>query len=263
MLSQLMTAGAMPTHRLLAFVAESESLSAKHGRMPPGPQSSIGFRLVGTTIDEILPWGPAHLSEEIMVHDEILEVDGNPVTASNVAQFIVGQDECNSNVELAIKKADGSGVRTVRLRRVFRPLVTVAEDLFQTLVQVCSKLSTSAPEVIPELERALDAVSALQIGNHDNLQAILDKVNDPLAKKVQQVAQICLLSACAHHGANLADCSVVQYLVDIHQYVDECEAIITNHSMQLPANRPGGAGEITLSSHCTFSIKLIVIVLNS
>ena len=186
MLSHLLTATATPSRRLLTFASESESLSAKHGRMAPGPQSTIGFRLVGTSVDEILPWGPAHLSEEIAVHDEILEVDGKPVTALDIADSIVGLDECNSSVELTIQKADASGIRKVRLNRIFRPLLAIAEDLFETLVKVRAALSTSAPEVIPELERALDAVSALQIGNHDNLQAILEKVNDPASRMVRR-----------------------------------------------------------------------------
>ena len=120
------------------------------------------------------------------LHDEILEVDGKPVTALDIADSIVGLDECNSSVELTIQKADASGIRKVRLNRIFRPLLAIAEDLFETLVKVRAALSTSAPEVIPELERALDAVSALQIGNHDNLQAILEKVNDPASRMVRR-----------------------------------------------------------------------------
>ncbi len=185
MISHLLTGAPAPPQRLLTFAAESESLRAKHGRLAPGPQSTIGFRLVGTIVDEILPWGPAHLSEEIMVHDEILEVDGKPVSAMNVAESIVGLDECNSRVDLTVKRAAGGEIRVVRLCRVYRPLLAIAEDLFETLVKMRNMLSKSAPEMITDLERALDAVSALQIGNYDHRRALLDKVDDSAARRVR------------------------------------------------------------------------------
>jgi hypothetical protein len=109
-----------------------------------------------------------------------------PVTAMNVAESIVGLDECNSRVDLTVKRAAGGGIRVVRLCRVSRPLLAIAEDLFETLVKMRNMLSKSAPAVIPELERALDAVSALQIGNYDHRRALLDKVDDPAARRVRR-----------------------------------------------------------------------------
>jgi len=35
--------------------------------------------------------GPAHLSEQVMVRDEVLEVDGMSVTEQNIAERIVGE----------------------------------------------------------------------------------------------------------------------------------------------------------------------------
>ena len=45
------------TVRVLTFVSQSESLRGTHSDVVPGPRSTVGVRLHGTIIDEILPWG--------------------------------------------------------------------------------------------------------------------------------------------------------------------------------------------------------------
>ena len=182
--STILGAAHPPSHRMLSFASQSSSLSAAHGSEGPPPRSTVGFRLQGNIIEEILPWGPAHLSEQVMVGDSILEVDGHPVTADTAANAVIGADEYNTYVTLKLEKADGSGIHAVRLVRVFRPLTRIAEDLFGTLVKLRNSLSSSVPASKNQLDSVLDAVSALQIGNFDDRQAFMDKLFCPSSHTV-------------------------------------------------------------------------------
>ena len=119
-----------------------------------------------------------------MIRDEIIEVDGNPVTSDNVVASIIGADDCNSIVNLKLKKSDGSGIAQVRLARMLRPLLRIAEDLFDTLIKLRNMLSKVAPETISKLEHALDAVSALQIGNFDDRQGYLEMLTSTFRNQV-------------------------------------------------------------------------------
>lgn len=134
------------------------------------------------------------------MNDEVLEVDGHPVTADNIAEYIIGTDESNTSVDLTLMKADGSGRQVVRLVRMYRPLLNIAEDLFETLVKLRNALSKVAPDSIAQLERALDAVSALQIGNFDDRQAFLDRISNSSTNQV---------SWCSYSYVRACGCAVV------------------------------------------------------
>ena len=45
------------SERMFKFISNSAALAGSHTRHAPGPVSTIGFRVHGTVVDEILPWG--------------------------------------------------------------------------------------------------------------------------------------------------------------------------------------------------------------
>lgn len=130
--------------------------------------------------------GPAHLSEQISIRDELLAVDGVPVNAETLAEMIISTDTCNTYVDLDLKTADGSGRKTVRLVRVSRANLRVSEDLFETLIKLKAQLAKSLPECVGHIDRALDCISALAISEFDTREAFIERLMD---KGVQQVAR--------------------------------------------------------------------------
>ena len=102
----------------------------------------------------------------------------------NVAEYIIGSDNCNSYVDLKIRSSDGGRIKEVRLARMFRPVLRIAEDLFENLIVLRNILGKIGPDHLPKLERVLDAISALQISRFDDHQVFLDKMVDPVTQKV-------------------------------------------------------------------------------
>ena len=244
MLLQLGEARPPNLERMFQFISQSAMLAGSHTRDGPGPESTVGIRVQGTIVEEILPWGewlhssrvrprprprphctlrdlvcyphhhlqacfttlhrhcfvsiyvhhglarrpgagPAHLSEKISIRDELLAVDGVPVNTDTLAEMIISTDTCNTYVDLDLKTADGSGRKTVRLVRVSRAHLRVAEDLFETLIKLKGQLAKSLPECVGHIDRALDCISALAISEFDTREAFIERFMD---QGVQQVA---------------------------------------------------------------------------
>jgi hypothetical protein len=43
--------------RMFHFISQSAMLAGSHTRDGPGPESTVGIRVQGTIVEEILPWG--------------------------------------------------------------------------------------------------------------------------------------------------------------------------------------------------------------
>ena len=99
-------------------------------------QAKLGFSVVGRKVEEIQAWGPAHVSNELAIGDEIIKVDGVAVESDDIAEHIRGTDEPESIVRLTVSRADGSGVEIVDLPRYFSPVFGVSEILHQTLTEL-------------------------------------------------------------------------------------------------------------------------------
>ena len=85
-----------------------------------GPNSTLGIVLTGTTIDFMIPGGPAHEEEVLEPKDEILEVDGVVVNSTSINQALKGADEIGTMVRLRVRKAEDGRCIDVVLKRLFR-----------------------------------------------------------------------------------------------------------------------------------------------
>ena len=176
--------------------------------------------------------GPAHLSERISIRDELLAVDGAPVNADTLPEMIISTDICNTYVDLDLKTADGSGRKTVRLVRVSRAHLRVAEDLFETLIKLKGQLAKLFPECVGHIDRALECISALAISEFDAREAFVERLMD---EGVQQVAPSRFqLSPCSQLAlAPAMRVSVFSYGVDgrTHTHVRAHTHIHTNRAV--------------------------------
>jgi hypothetical protein len=146
-----------PPRRFLSYCAESSVLGAQYSeKLVQNLKGKLGFSVLGTHVDDINPWGPAHLSEMLDVGDEILEVDGAATTMDNIAMLMLGDGAPETVVHLTVQRAKGAGVEKVSIPRMFSPLVSVSEDLFATLQSVLSKIH-AAHKIISSGERGARA----------------------------------------------------------------------------------------------------------
>jgi len=153
--------------RFLEFCRESSTLSKLDQLAVPDPRkprAKLGFSVIGREVADIRPWGPAHLSEELFAGDEILKVDGTSVAPGNIAQHIIGSDKPNSIVVLQVKRADGSGIRDVRIPRCFSVVLGVSDILHQTLAQLGEDMSMAYEAVADDDEGIPGAAHALEDG---------------------------------------------------------------------------------------------------
>ena len=133
-----------PPRRFLTYCAESSALGAQYSeKLVQNLKGKLGFSVLGTHVEDMNPWGPAHLSEMLDVGDEILEVDGAATTMDNIAMLMLGNGAPETVVHLTVQRAKGGGVEKVSIPRMFSPLVSVSDDLFATLHSVLSKIQAA------------------------------------------------------------------------------------------------------------------------
>ncbi len=162
--------------RFLDFCRESSVLSKLDQFAEPDPfkpRAKLGFSVIGREVSELEPWGPAHLSEEIFAGDEILKVDGTSVVPGNIAQRILGSDKPNSIVELQVKRADGSGIRDVRILRSLSASSGVSDMLYQTLTQLGDDMSM-AYETMADDDEGMPGAAQVLEDNLNRVEMIFD-----------------------------------------------------------------------------------------
>ncbi len=68
MLQRLIADVPLNLERMFQFILHSTTLAGTHTRHGTGPVSTVGFRVQGTVIDEILPWGEWLQSQSMQLH---------------------------------------------------------------------------------------------------------------------------------------------------------------------------------------------------
>eukprot|EP00290_Baffinella_frigidus_P059578 CAMPEP_0180362580 /NCGR_PEP_ID=MMETSP0989-20121125/13474_1 /TAXON_ID=697907 /ORGANISM="non described non described, Strain CCMP2293" /LENGTH=2127 /DNA_ID=CAMNT_0022354771 /DNA_START=87 /DNA_END=6471 /DNA_ORIENTATION=+ len=96
-------------------------------------KSTVGISVYGTVIDYLVPGGPAHLTQRLAKDDEIVEVEGNRVTAENVTGLIRGSDQVNTTLRLKVLKAASGQVHEVEIVRVSKASIASMVHLFELL----------------------------------------------------------------------------------------------------------------------------------
>ena len=158
-------------HRCLEFCNESPALS---GLNLDKSQSKLGLSLKGCTVEDIQPWGPAHVSDMIAVGDEILKIDDIPVEPGNIAEHIVGIHEPHSIIRLTVRRGDGSGIQEFEMPRYFSAFCGLSEILHQTLTELGEDIH-QVHEALTGENVGVDAQQKqnLQSGLH-RLEAVVD-----------------------------------------------------------------------------------------
>ena len=101
-----------------------------------GSKSTVGISVYGTVIDYLVPGAPAHLTQRLAKDDEIVEVDGQRVTAENVTGLIRGSDQVGSLLRMKVLKGSNGQVVEVELQRVAKANIATMVKLFELLTQL-------------------------------------------------------------------------------------------------------------------------------
>jgi hypothetical protein len=126
-----------------------------------------------------VPGGPAHLSNRLDKGDEVVEVDGQPVDASNVVGLLVGSDLAGSKVQIRVRKHDSGKLRDVELIRVPMSWLATVVALFKKLTLLKQNgynnrgfEMTSYPPgqatTLSLVDEIVALVSLIQIENHNH-----------------------------------------------------------------------------------------------
>ncbi len=98
--------------------------------------TTVGISVYGTAVDLVVPGGPAALSGQLEKHDEIMEVDGRPVTQETLTAAIVGTDIVHTTVTLTVRKARTGQIAQVELMRVGKKGIESMVELFGLLTKL-------------------------------------------------------------------------------------------------------------------------------
>jgi len=165
------------------LVGDSKRSSLQSGAMA-GPNSTLGIVLNGTTIDFMIPGGPAHEEEVLEPRDEILEVDGMAVDRSNVNLALKGCDEIGSMVRLGVRKAeDGKRVDVVLKRTSLTYIhhMQVYLELMDQLKSVC-KRNPDMADLVRRLASKVKEMDSYNASSEHELRKSLRKYCNTLPK---------------------------------------------------------------------------------
>lgn len=107
---------------------------------PSSQQTSLGLVMRGTSIDGIIPGSPAARSNQLRKFDEVIAVDGTPVTGDTVTMHLAGPTKSDvrlrakrpgdvaQEVEVVLRRVSSSSLRDgQRLHNLLRSLDTNAD----------------------------------------------------------------------------------------------------------------------------------------
>ena len=99
-------------------------------------RTTIGIGLQGRVIDRVTPGGPAFLSRQLDIGDEILLVDGSALQLPNsIAAALVG-DDTEAVVVVTVRKAHSDEVQDVPCFRMDKNTLQRTRQIFETLFQL-------------------------------------------------------------------------------------------------------------------------------
>jgi predicted nucleic acid-binding Zn-ribbon protein len=159
-----------------------DELVSESSRKPPGPDamgpnSTLGIVLNGTTVDFMIPGGPAHEEEVLEPRDTIIEVDGVAVDHNTVNQALKGSDEVGSMVRLGVRKAeDGKRVDLVLKRTSLTYIhhMQVYLELMDQLKGAC-KRTPDLVELVRRLASKVKEMDAYHAGIENELRKSVRK----------------------------------------------------------------------------------------
>jgi hypothetical protein len=120
-------------------------------------RATVGVMFHGNIIESMVVGGPAFNCQELDRGDELLRVDGQPVTEQNRHRLLIGSDLPGSQVTLTVRKASGatkdvvlSRMKSEQIadkRRIFELFTTILDlvagyDERQVLRYVCACVGT-------------------------------------------------------------------------------------------------------------------------
>ena len=98
--------------------------------------------LCGVTVDNMVIGGPAY-SSDLKIGDIILAVDGNPISADNAVEALVGNDRPGSKVTLSVKSLGADATKTVPLTRMVVEVIADRRQMFELFTTLKARMNSS------------------------------------------------------------------------------------------------------------------------
>jgi hypothetical protein len=208
-----------------------------------GPNSTLGIVLTGTTIDFMIPGGPAHEEEVLEPKDEILEVDGVVVNSTSINQALKGADEIGTMVRLRVRKAEDGRCIDVVLKRTSLTYIhhmQVYLELMDQLRSACKRTPDLA-DLVRRIASKVKELDSFHSSVENELRKSLRKFNSAMPQMADLVHRMAPAGGTEAKGAGTS--AETQRIIDRLQYqLQVAEGNHTRLKQQLEAQTRSSTG---------------------